>query len=664
MADVKSELNELFAIPPVNELPPDILGELQSILRLHSITPQELSYKWESYCMKMGSEQTKLDLTTARAFKKDLQEMLERESRGKAHARSVDKRGAFATPRSSGKGDDVFGMLDGIVPNTPVPQRPKNGSVKRKSAFETPAVPKFSKADGMSSPSDARANGNTNTVQAVPFSERQNAGQIMETLNDHLSPCEAPLAPPSEARVRLTANTDLKKFSYKPMAMHLSEASEVLDDRIDEFQSLVQAHHGLDDAAFGSAANRATSEIIAVGRIASEALEGKLNASSLMLETSRRTGAGLRIPLRIESLSYEFFPGQIVAVRGINASGLYFSVNEVLELPLLAPAVSSLSTLEAHNTRLGVEDGAESATQAMNVMISSGPYTADDNLDFEPLRVLCERAAESYTDVLIMVGPIFDLEHPLVATGDFDLPDDPSIEPDKATLSDAFRILVGKPLSQLALQVPNITIILVPSVRDVINKHVSWPQEPFEKKPLGLPKKARVVTNPVTISLNEVVIGISAQDVLYDLRREEVLVGRPKEPSLLSRLPRHVIQQRHFYPIFPPADRNTLPKTGTTEGVATGMPLDTAYLKLGEWLNVRPDMLITPSALSPFAKVVDSVLVVNPGPLSKRKGPGTYAQLAIHPWKLADGEHESANNEGLVAPHRLFDRARADIIRI
>ena len=113
MADVIADLNRLFAIPPVNELPPDILGELQSILRLHSISPQELSYKWESYTMKMGSEQTKLDLPTVRAFKKDIQEMLERESRGKAHTRSVDKRSAFATPRSAAKGDDVFGMSVG-----------------------------------------------------------------------------------------------------------------------------------------------------------------------------------------------------------------------------------------------------------------------------------------------------------------------------------------------------------------------------------------------------------------------------------------------------------------------------------------------------------------------------------------------------------------------
>lgn len=55
--------------------------------------------------------------------------------------------------------------LDGIVPNTPLPQRSTNGAMKRKAAFDTPAVPKFNKSDGMSSPSDARTNGNTNGVQ-------------------------------------------------------------------------------------------------------------------------------------------------------------------------------------------------------------------------------------------------------------------------------------------------------------------------------------------------------------------------------------------------------------------------------------------------------------------------------------------------------------------
>ena len=441
-------------------------------------------------------------------------------------------------------------------------------------------------------------------MSSAPFSERQNAGQIVETLNDHLPASEPPIAPASESRVKITANTDLKKFYYKPMAMHLSEASEVLDDRIDEFQSLVQSYHHLEESAFGSAASQSTNEITAVGRVTSDSLEGKLNAASLMLETSRRTGAGLRIPLKLDSISYEFFPGQIVAVRGINASGSFFSVSEILDIPLPPPAVSSISILDSINERVraGESDG-QNANHALNIIVASGPYTADDNLAFEPLNALCDKAAESYSDVLILIGPMLDIEHPLLASGDIDLPDGAEIEPDRATLNDVFRILVGTPIRRLAQQIPSITIIMIPSVRDAVNKHVSWPQEPYDKKVLGLPKQARMVTNPVTISLNETLVGISASDILYDLRSEEIVVGKPKDNSLLARLPRHVIQQRHFYPLFPPRDRTTLPKTGTDHGVATGMPLDISYLKLGEWLNIRPDLLITPSTLPPFGKV-------------------------------------------------------------
>ena len=438
----------------------------------------------------------------------------------------------------------------------------------------------------------------------APFADRQNPGQTVETLNSHLPAFEPPIAPSAEARVKLKANTDLKKFYYKPMAMHLSEGSEVLDERIDDFQALVQVYHGLEDSAFGSACSQSTNEIVAVGRIACDTLEGKLNAASIMLETSRRIGAGLRVPLKVESLSKEFFPGQIVALRGINASGSFFSVSEVLDLPLPPLAGSLPSDLNAHTERLGLApEDKNKPYHALNIMIASGPYTADDNLAFEPLGALAEQAAETYADVLILIGPFLDVEHPLLASGDFDLPDDPGIEPDKATLTDVFRVLIGAQLKTLAQRVPAITILMIPSVRDIVNKHVSWPQEPYDKKVLGLPRQARVVTNPVTVSLNESLIGISASDVLYDLRRQEITVGKPTDNNLLSRLPRHLIQQRHFYPLFPPGDRTSLPKTGTHDGVATGMPLDVSYLKLGEWLEVRPDLLITPSALPPFGKV-------------------------------------------------------------
>ena len=388
------------------------------------------------------------------------------------------------------------------------------------------------------------------------------------------------------------------------MAMHQSEASEVLDDRIDEFQSIVQAQYELEDSAFGSAADQSTVEVVAVGRIASDIQDGKLNSASLLLESSRRTGAGLRVPLKVDSISHAFFPGQIVAVKGINASGNYFAVREMLEIHPLPPTASLPSTIEAFNQRMGVIDGEDIApSQALNISIGTGPYTPDDNLDFEPLRALCEKAKHDSSDLLMLVGPFLDVEHPLIASGDFELPDDPSLEQDKATLTDAFRLLIGKTLSGLTREVPSITILLVPSVRDVVNKHVSWPQANFVKGELGLPKQAKVVSNPVNVAINENIYGVSSHDVLYDLRKEEALIGKPKETNLLARLSGHLISQRHFYPLYPPSNRGNLPKPGTEDGTAIGMPMDTSYLKLGDWFISTPDMLVTPSSLPPFAKV-------------------------------------------------------------
>ncbi|KAI9816776.1 MAG: DNA-directed DNA polymerase alpha subunit pol12 [Pycnora praestabilis] len=664
-------INELFSSPLATELSPDVEGELQSILRLHSISPQELFYKWESYSLKMGSEETKLNLDTVRAFKKDVQEGLERETRGKSHVRSVDKMRCGETPRTTTKREDVFGMLDGLVPQTPTPDstsRVKRFAQKRKADFDTLSLSKSSKEHRSSSPvasQKAHSNGGTNNngAQHISFVNRANPSQIMETLNNEMPLPEPRIAPSAEPRVKLVLNTDLKKFSYRPMAMRLSEASEVLDDRLDDFLSLVQAHNGLDDAAFGNPASQSTNEVVAVGRIACDTLEGKLNAASLILETSRRMGAGIRVPLKVDSLpSFGFFPGQVVALRGVNASGAYFSVKAMLEVPLLPVAASTPSALEVHNDRLSGGSGEKEEKQRpLNILIGSGPYTTDEDLVFESLQAICDQAATTSADALILNGPFLDIEHPLLASGDFDLPSDSMIDPDVATIASVFRALVSAPLRRLTENVPSITIVLIPSVRDAISKHVSWPQESFTKKTeLGLPKQVKLLTNPSTFSLNEIIIGISAQDVLYELRKEEVVGGNSFEKDTLARTSRYLIEQRHFFPLFPPVERRDLPKTGVEGGLATGTPLDTSYLKLGEWLNVRPDVLITPSALPPFAKVIESVLVINPGTLSKRKGAGTHARMTMHPAALTLEEKA----DGKMVAHKVFERARVDVMKI
>ncbi|KAI6812730.1 DNA polymerase alpha 70 kDa subunit [Hortaea werneckii] len=665
------EINDAFG----TTLPDDVAAELQHIVRLLDLNPQEVFFKWESYVIKMGVESTKLDLKTVRDFKKDLQDALERESRAKgqpvAHGSSAKK--TSATPRAAG--GDVFGMLDGMV--TPSVARSSGAHTKRKAAnFDTPAS-KSTKAGLNSSPSDSKTPIPARPdLPGVSFADRQNAGQIVESINGHLPAAPTSVESAAESRTKLKANVEIQKFGYKTMAMKLSEASEVLDDRIDMFTDLIQEYYQLPDTAFGNPAAQSTAEIVAVGRIACDQPNGKLNAASIVIETSRRMGAGLRIPLKFQDgVAYDVFPGKIMACRGTNVSGEYFAVAEILPIPQLPPPASSPMELVVHNDRLTDSSG---DTTPLNMMVASGPYTTDTDLDFTPLHTLLDRANDTKADALILCGPFLDIEHPIVASGDFEphLPTTTSLSPDRATLPDIFRHFISQPLQTFLHSSPTTTIILVPSLRDALSKHVAWPQDRFAKPPLGLPKGVHVVTNPILLSINEILVGISTQDILSELRRENVSLSSPPaqqniSEDVLARLTRHVIDQRHFFPIFPPQARENLPALtrisgevpdpGSEERLPLGACVDLSYVKLAEWVNVRPDLVVLPSGLSPFAKVVEGVTALNPGPLMKKRGAGTFAALSIQPRRLTEEEREAADTP---VGHKVYDRARVDVVKI
>ncbi|KKY13925.1 putative dna polymerase alpha primase associated subunit [Diplodia seriata] len=607
MDDTASEINELFSSPNAT-LPQDVLLELQSLLRLHSISPQELFYKWESYSIKMGPDTT-LTLKTARDFKKDIQETLERENRAKAaHARS-DRR-TVAPSRAGASNADVFGVLDGLVPGTPngaSRTQVNGGAAKRKSAFDSPAA-KATKSAIQSSPQTPHATNGVVGATATSFADRPNAGQIMETLNAHIPLPDPPAESPAEPRVKLKANTELAKFGYKTMAMKLSEASEILDDRIDEFLQFIQEHHNVDDGAFGNPA-------------------------------------------------------------------------KLLEIPLLGPAASTVAELDLANARLASTgdmdvDESETGTRPLGIMVASGPYTPGHVLDFAAFHALMETALESRPDVLVLNGPFLDIEHPSVINGDFEIPDNAIPNPDKATLKDVFRYHISRPINQLTAQHPSITIIIQLSVRDAIAKHVSYPQDRLKRQEVSLPRQATIVTNPVTISINEMVVGITSLDILDMLRREECVSEKAKMTNAMVRWGASLISQRSFCPVFPPTAREVFPKIeadrdGATAGegegeddridvLPVGAMLDTSFVKLTEWLNVRPDVLITPSALTPFAKVINSVLVLNPGTLSKKRGPGTFARMTVLPATVTDEEREQND----IVPHKFFERSRVDIVHV
>ena len=51
--------------------------------------------------------------------------------------------------------------------------------------------------------------------------------------------------------------------------------------------------------------------------------------------------------------------------------------------------------------------------------------------------------------------------------------------------------------------------------------------------------------------------------------------------------------------------------------------------------------------------------MINPGPLSKRKGAGTYARMTLHAPAI-----DAKDAVGGMLSHKVFERARVEITRI
>jgi DNA polymerase alpha subunit B len=146
MAD--AEIQDRFS--PNKPLEPDVLSELESIMRLHGLSAEDLFFKWESYCIKLDIDAQDLNLETLRNLKQSIQDELENSHR-KVQVKTERK--VASAPRGGNKGGDVFGMLDGLVPSTPASgsklNRGASGGSAIKKKPDTPKGSTSSPAKGM-----------------------------------------------------------------------------------------------------------------------------------------------------------------------------------------------------------------------------------------------------------------------------------------------------------------------------------------------------------------------------------------------------------------------------------------------------------------------------------------------------------------------------------
>jgi DNA polymerase alpha subunit B len=478
----------------------------------------------------------------------------------------------------------------------------------------------------------------------------------------------------SHSRVALAIGTDPRTWNYRYMFERPGIKGQALDDGLEEMTKAIQEAYNLSREDIADPSVTAQESVYIVGRISPlltrEDKTPKLT-DGMIIEASRAIGSGSRTPLRFSSKvimrglptksggkimhtggngrQIGLFPGMIAGFKGRNGGGDGFVVEEVLLPPALPLPASVPSDLYRFHFAPSALDG-----DSLQIQVASGPYTSDDNLDFTPWHQLMNQVEKQKPDVILLLGPFLSAQHSsLMDPGLTELP------------QDIFQRHISKRLNRLCELTSRTTAILLPSTKDIVSLHAAWPQPMFDKASLGIHKRVKCLPNPCLFSINEIVLGATTADVLRDLRGQEMVMdvasdigcsdlSGEKDRDGMSRTVRQLFHQRHFYPLLPtPSD----------------VPLDITHSKLAAFPSVTPDVLLLPSVLAPFARVVDGAVVVNPGSCAKGStlGRGSFATMQIQSLDREDLQQkmQSENEqEDVKVSHQVYNRARVDVFRI
>lgn len=318
-------------------------------------------------------------------------------------------------------------------------------------------------------------------------------------------------------------------------------------------------------------------EVSLVGRIVCDSA-GQLNAQSILLEGSQRTSKCARIHLDFSSLSsYSIFPGQIVLVVGTFSNANLFRVKQLFDPPMPArPPTTKLKT-------------------DLNFLVAAGPFLLAQG-NFTAFEQLIRRAEEDPTiQTLILLGPFVDERSSHV------------LNLQNQTYEEIFQEMINK------ISNSRVKTILIPSLRDVHHDSI-YPLCPFQ-----VDSKFLSSSEPSRLTIDELRCALTSTDILCHLSSEEISSNQIIER--MSRLIRHLFQQRSFYPLIPPHE-------------SVSIEYET-FLEYGR-IDSLPHLFITSSDLRPFIKFIDTVCAVNIGRLVKNEestalntSSGTYAKISL-----------------------------------
>ena len=406
------------------------------------------------------------------------------------------------------------------------------------------------------------------------------------------------------------------------------ERVEIVQKRLAAHAERIRKHYAL--PPFASLGDQSQEKIVVYGRIRVERFPGEIvsnRAGDCDPKLSEKQGIllegseGRLVKLDVSKVSsVSLFSGQFVVVQGNSPNARIFVASRIFSG--IAPAAPVPKPLHA-------------MTNTERVWVASGPFTLPTNFEFRPLQDLLHRVKEASPrpDALILMGPFLPEKHPKIAAGDvvLDLGDD---EPIEASFDELFHVKVASLLSAFVSQTQCKTrILLVPSNEDV-HHHCVYPQPPFkgslfqdeDGQDLTMGGQIVRLPNPALVRVGNSVIGVNCADIPVHLIRSGDVYrhtssasssSSSKRPHRFERFAEHLVTQRSFYPLEP-ADRD--------------IPLDAAFSKDIE-IQTRPDIIVTRSNLSHFAKRSGQTVFVNAGMLTRHGTGGTYAKFTVQPPK-------------------------------
>ncbi|KAM4643634.1 DNA polymerase alpha subunit B [Amazona ochrocephala] len=370
--------------------------------------------------------------------------------------------------------------------------------------------------------------------------------------------------------------------AYKFMFQNALDVREVLSWRIEELGEALRNHHHLED--FTSVSLPAQEPVTVLGQIGCDA-NGKLNAKSVVLEGDREHSSGGQIPLDLSELrDYSLFPGQVVALEGTNSTGRRMVVSRLYEgvpLPFHTPP--------------------EPASEQRMLLVACGPYTPSDSIGYDPLSDLVTVITRDRPDACILFGPFLDAKHEQVENCQL-----------LGSFSDVFKLCLKMIIE--GTRSAGSQLVFVPSARDVHHDCV-YPQPPFCSPELPKEDKQRVhfVSDPCTLEVDGVVLGLTSTDLLFHMGAEEISSSSGISDRF-TRILKHILTQRSYYPLYPPSEE---------------LNIDYESFYSYASLPVTPDVLVTPSELRYFIKEVLGCVCINPGRLTKGTVGGTYGRLYL-----------------------------------